>query len=195
MGHGSHIQFSRKVKLPAGQSKKVTFTPKKYNQLSVDHPNLWRTHTFGKSNLYHLHLQYVAGHKFSDQQSTQFCIRTVSNYIIKNGFRDFRLNGKKILIKGGGWTDPMLLNASKAYERACINYAVPMNLDAIQMEDFWGENHHLYNPADKKGALVQVGINCIWEDTGFNKTTTGKHSGILPTQIPIAAQSFKDEIT
>jgi len=194
-GHGSHIQFSRKVKLPAGLSKKVTFTPKKYNQLSVDHPKLWWTHTFGKPNLYHLHLQYVAGRKLSDQKSAQFGIRTVSDYINKNGFRGFRLNGKKILIKGGGWTDPMLLNASKAYERAGINYAVHMNLNAIRMEGFWGENQHLYNLADKKGILIQVGINCIWEDTGFNKAPTDEHSGILPTQIPIAAQSFKDEIT
>ncbi|HKJ33270.1 MAG TPA: glycoside hydrolase family 2 TIM barrel-domain containing protein [Balneolales bacterium] len=192
---GSKIQISKKVSLAPHQIKKVAFTPDEYSQLGMNHPHLWWTHELGDPYLYHLHLHFNIGNRISDKKSVQFGVRSVSEYFTKAGFKGFRLNGKKVLIKGGGWTDPMLLNASSDYEKAGIDYAVQMNLNAIRMEGFWGENQHLYNLCDEKGILIQVGISCQWEWPEHIGTPADKHSGlILPEQQFIAAQTFKDEV-
>jgi exo-1,4-beta-D-glucosaminidase len=197
-GHGSTIHFSKSVELPAGESKKIVFNPGQFNQLSMDHPKLWWARNLGKPNLYSLQLQFKTKKKLSDQKKIHFGIRSVSDYMTKGGFRGFKLNGKKILIKGGGWTDPMFLNASRAYEKAGIDYAVQMNLNAIRMEGFWGENQHIYNLCDKLGILVQVGYSAQWEWTHefYAPADTDRYGGVqTPAQITMAAKSFKDQLT
>ena len=134
---GDNISFSLQVTLLPGSKKEVVFTPSQFSQLKMDHPKLWWVHTLGKPNLYDLHLKFNIGKEVSDQEHIRFGIRTVSDYITKEGHRGYKLNGKKILIKGGGWTDPMFLNATTEYENAGIDYAVQMNLNTIRMEGFW----------------------------------------------------------
>ncbi len=193
---GDNIQISQDVALSGGEARRVTFTPNQFKQLSIKNPKLWWTHTLGKPNLYSLNLQFVTDNKVSDQKSKRFGIRTVSDYINKDGFRGYRLNGKKILIKGGGWTDPMLLDATSDYEEAGIDYAVQMNLNTIRMEGFWGVNQHLYNLCDEKGILIQVGFSCQWEWPEYFGTPADKYGGIItPEQMNIAANSFRDQIT
>lgn len=193
---GKDIAISQPVTILGHQSRKVVFTPGRYKQLSMNNPRLWWTHTLGKPNLYHLDLRFTANQKVSDTRTVQFGIRSVSDYINKAGFRGFRLNGKKILIKGGGWTDPMLLNASPEYEEAGIDYAVHMNLNAIRMEGFWGEDQHLYNLCDEKGILVQVGFSCQWEWPEYFGAPADKYGGLkTPEQMDMAAKAYKDQIT
>jgi exo-1,4-beta-D-glucosaminidase len=195
-GHGNPVHFSKDVTLSAGETKKITFTPDRYSQLSMDHPKLWWTHTLGKPNLYKLQLRFTTGNKLSDKKSIHFGIRSVSSYFIKAGFRGFKLNGKKILIKGGGWTDRMLLDAAPAYEKAEIDYAVQMNLNAIRMEGFWGENQHIYNLCDKKGILIQVGYSAQWEHNTSFGAPADQYGGIRTLkQMVMAAKSFQDQIT
>ena len=134
------IHISKPVSLNAHESKEVILTPEEYKALSMNHPRLWWTHDLGKPNLYSLGINYEINHQISDSKKMKFGIRSVSGYRTDSGFRAYRLNGKKILIKGGGWTDPMLLNATPAYERAGIDYAVHMNFNALRMEGFWGGN-------------------------------------------------------
>ena len=193
---GDNIHISQVVALSPGASKKVVFTPDQYHQLSMNHPKLWWTHTLGKPNLYSLNLKFVEDNMVSDQKSTQFGIRSVSEFLTKDGFKGFRLNGKKILIKGGGWTDPMLLDASSGYEDAGIDYAVQMNLNAIRMEGFWGTSQHLYNLCDEKGILIQVGFSCQWEWPEYFGTPADKYGGIVSEkQMNAAANAFRDQIT
>jgi exo-1,4-beta-D-glucosaminidase len=196
-GHGKPIHFSKKVSLQPNKAKKITFSPNQYSQLSMDHPKLWWTRNLGTPNLYKLQLQFTTDSKPSDEKKMHFGIRSVSDYMTKDGFRGFKLNGKKVLIKGGGWTDRMLLDASRDYEKAGIDYAVQMNLNAIRMEGFWGENQHLYNLADKNGILVQVGFSAQWEWTHEigSPADTNRYGGVQsPAQITMAAKSFKDQI-
>ncbi|MEO8719799.1 MAG: glycoside hydrolase family 2 protein [Ginsengibacter sp.] len=112
------------------------------------------------------------------------------------GFRGYRLNGRKILIRGGGWTDPMLLNATPAYERAGIDYAVHMNFNALRMEGFWGGNQHIYNLCDEKGILLMVGFSCQWEwEHLIGGGYEDKYGSIItPEQMDMAAKSWRDQI-
>lgn len=194
---GKDISFSQEVTLQPGEAKKIIFSPSKFPQLSVDNPRLWWVHTLGEPNLYDLHLRFTEDGRVSDTQHIRFGIRQVSDYINAAGFRGFRLNGKKILIKGGGWTDPMLLNATPDYERAGIDYAVHMNLNAIRMEGFWGHDQHIYDLCDEKGILIMAGLSCQWEWLNEVGAKDGDKFNTLftPEQNKVAARSWEDQIT
>ncbi len=190
------IHISKPVKLEAGETKEVILDSTDYPALKVDHPRLWWTRDLGKPNLYALEINYATNNQISDVRKMRFGIRTINGYWSGEGFRAYRLNGKNILIKGGGWTDPMLLNATPEYERAGIEYAVHTNLNAIRMEGFWGHDQHLYDLCDEKGILLMVGFSCQWEWTeyfgGNYEDTNG--SVRTPKQIDVAAKSWHDQI-
>ena len=190
------IHLSKKVSLDPHETKEIILTPEEFHQLSMDHPRLWWTHDLGKPNLYLLEINFDINNQISDSKHMKFGIRSVSGYMTDKGFRGYRLNGKKILIKGGGWTDPMLLNATPAYELAGIDYAVQMNLNALRMEGFWGGNEHLYNLCDEKGILLMVGFSCQWEWKGiFGGNYEDKYGAIItPEQIDVAAKSWHDQV-
>jgi exo-1,4-beta-D-glucosaminidase len=192
---GNKISFSEKVTLSPTETKKIIFDPRQYPQLSIDHPKLWWVHNWGKPNLYNLHLEFEGQHAVSDSNHVRFGIRQVSGYITSDGHRGFRLNGRKILIKGGGWTDPMLLNATPAYEQAGIDYAVHMNLNTIRMEGFWGHDQHLYDLCDEKGILIMAGLSCQWEWKEYLGTKEDQYSAIATAgQNDIAAASWHDQV-
>lgn len=193
---GKDIRITQTVSLAPHQIKTIIFDPKKYNILNINNPRLWWTHNLGKPNLYHLKLTFKNGKHIWDKKAIQFGIRTISTYFTSQGFRGYRLNGRKILIEGGGWTDPMLLNATPEYEEAGVDYAVQMNLNSIRMEGFWGHDQHIYDLCDEKGILIMVGFSCQWEWQGTLGTSADKYSGILtPEQNDCAAASWKDQIT
>jgi exo-1,4-beta-D-glucosaminidase len=192
---GENIAFSQPVTLLPGSKNEVVFSPSQFAQLKMDHPKLWWVHTLGKPNLYDLHLKFYIGNELSDNKSIRFGVRSVSDYITKEGHRGYRLNGKIILIKGGGWTDPMFLNATPEYEKAGIDYAVHMNLNAIRMEGFWGHDQHIYDLCDEKGILIMTGFSCQWEWANLTKSKDNKYGSIItPEQIDIASESWRDQI-
>ncbi len=190
------IHISKPVKLEAGETKEVILDSTDYPALKIEHPRLWWTHDLGKPNLYSLEINYVTNNEVSDVRKMRFGIRSVIGGWTGEGFRAYRLNGKKILIKGGGWTDPMLLNATPDYERAGIEYAVHTNLNAIRMEGFWGHDQHIFDLCDEKGILVMAGFSCQWE---WNEYFGGNYEDtngaiITPEQIDVAAKSWHDQI-
>ncbi|KAA9039437.1 glycoside hydrolase family 2 [Ginsengibacter hankyongi] len=189
------MHISKPVSLMPHESKEIILTPAEDAALSIDHPKLWWTHDLGKPNLYTLDLNYIINTSVSDRKKIKFGIRSVSGYMTDKGFRAYRLNGKKILIKGGGWSDPMLLNATPSYETAGIDYAVHMNLNAIRMEGFWGQNQHIYDLCDERGILIMVGFSCQWEWKGIFGTPDDKYGGIkTDEQIDMAAKSWNDQV-
>ncbi len=193
---GNDIHISTNVSLEPREIKEVILSPEQYRQLTMMHPKLWWTHDLGEPYLYNLQMNFEINNQLSDSKKIKFGVRSVSGYMTNRGFRAYRLNGKKILIKGGGWTDPMLLNATPEYERAGIDYAVHMNLNSIRMEGFWGSDEHLYNLCDEKGILVMVGFSCQWEWKGiFGGNYEDKYGCIVtPDQIDVAARSWNDQI-
>lgn len=193
---GDDIQLSKTLSLKAGEVRQLTLSPAEYAALSMDHPRLWWTYQLGKPNLYPLKMNFKVQNELSDDYAMKFGIRSVSGYMTPEGFRGYKLNGKKILIKGGGWTDPMLLNASPAYEQAGIDYAVQMHLNTIRMEGFWGKNQHLYDLCDERGILMMVGFSCQWEWANYFGTKDDQYGAIsTPAQIDMAARSWRDQLT
>jgi len=193
---GNDIHISKDVSLAANESKEIILTPEEFKALSMDHPKLWWTNDLGKPNLYSLDMSFETGNQVSDSRKIKFGIRSVIGYWTEQGFRAYRLNGKNILVKGGGWTDPMLLNATPEYERAGIEYAVHMNLNAIRMEGFWGHDQHIFDLCDEKGILIMAGFSCQWEWKDiFGGKYEDKYGAIVtPDQMDIAAKSLHDQV-
>jgi len=190
------IHISKPVKLEAGETKEVILDSSDYPALKINHPRLWWTHDLGKPNLYSLEINYVTNNQVSDVKKMKFGIRSINGYWTGEGFRAYRLNGKNILIKGGGWTDPMLLNATPDYERAGIEYAVHTNLNTIRMEGFWGHDQHIFDLCDEKGILVMAGFSCQWEWNEYFGGNYEDTNGSIrtPKQINVAAKSWHDQI-
>ena len=99
----------------------------------------------------------------SDTRRVRFGIREVADYTNADGCRGYMVNGKKILIRGGGWADELLLRENETNLEAQLQYIKAMNLNTIRMEGIWGESQRLYNLADQYGLLIMAGWSCQWE--------------------------------
>ncbi|MGH9396988.1 MAG: glycosyl hydrolase 2 galactose-binding domain-containing protein, partial [Terriglobia bacterium] len=123
------IEISQNVSLAPHQTKRVVFTPAGYPQLNLSHPKLWWPWQYGPQDLYHMHLEFEAGGQTSDRQNVQFGIREISSQLDAQNHRFFIVNGKKILIRGGGWSPDMMLRPRPQKVEDEIRYARDMHLN------------------------------------------------------------------
>ena len=189
------ITFSQSVSLNPNETKLVTFTPQNYKQLKIKNPRLWWTHDFGKPELYSLTLSFKSHNKISDERNIKFGIRQVTDYFTSQGLRGYKLNGKKILIRGGGWTDQLLLDNSSQNLKYQIEYAKHLDLNTIRLEGFWGEDQEIYNLCDENGILIMVGWSAQWEWEGVFGKPADEYGGIKsPEDMKVVSESFKDQI-
>ena len=182
------IEFSREITLGPGENKLVSFDPAEFPQLRISDPRLWWPHTVGTPNLYDLKLTYQAGDALSDLKKIRFGIREITSYM--NMFdgkrtRVFQINGKNIVIRGGGYVQDLLLRPDEKREETDILYAKQMNLNALRMEAPRGSDH-LFNLCDEQGILLIVGWCCCssWEMWEY----------WTPHTAEIAEASWKDQI-
>jgi exo-1,4-beta-D-glucosaminidase len=189
------ILFFKSVELGPGETKWVVFSPADTPQLIIKNPRLWWTHDLGKPELYDLHLSFRTGNTISDSKDVRFGIREVSDYFNEEGHRGYKLNGKKILIRGGGWVDDLLLDNRYKKVEAEVKYARHMNLNTLRLEGFWGTSENLYNLCDENGIFLMAGWSCQWEWENYFGKPTDDFGGIKsPEDIKCAAQSWKDQV-
>ncbi len=158
------IHLRQNVELGPNETKLVTFEPAQYPELKLANPRLWWPYQMGTPNLYTLELQFASDSAVSDAASVQFGIREVTSEFTDQGHRVFSVNGKRILIRGGGWAPDMLLRSSPARLKAEFDYVRNMNLNTIRLEGKL-ESDEFYSLADQYGILIMPGWCCcdIWE--------------------------------
>jgi len=128
------------VTILPGESQQVLFVPETFEALKISDPKLWWPHTLGDPHLYTAGFEFRAGGKTFDAKNVEFGIRTVSDYFTEDGHRGFKINGKKIMIRGGGWVDRLLLYDTYNNTEAQLEYVKDMNLNTIRLEGFWGKD-------------------------------------------------------
>jgi exo-1,4-beta-D-glucosaminidase len=182
------INFSQEVTLAAKETREIVFTPDKFNQLQISDPRLWWPHTVGPQNLYDLSLSFEIKNKVSDTEKIRFGIREITSWM--NNFegkrtRVFQVNGKNIVIRGGGYVEDLMLRPSKKRVDTDILYAKHMGLNALRMEAPRGPDY-LFEKCDEEGIMLMVGWCCCssWERW---KTWT-------PHVTDIAEMSWKDQV-
>lgn len=188
-------EFSKEFSLNPSAKETISFEPTEIEQLHFADAKLWWPNNLGEPNLYELELKVVINNEISDKQKVNFGIREVEDYLNENGHRGYKVNGKKVLIKGAGWVDDMLLNDSDEKVIAQVEYAKHMNLNTIRLEGFWGKNQTLYNTADENGILIMVGWSCQWEWTGYCDREETQYMCIdTPRDIEIQSEAYIDQV-
>ena len=127
-------------------------------------PRLWWPYRMGEQNLHTLLLEMEADGAVSDRQQARFGIREVTSELTDKGHRLFRVNGRKILIRGGGWASDMMLRRSSERLRAEMRYVKEMGLNTVRSEGKF-ESDEFFDVADEEGILLMIGWCCCdhWE--------------------------------
>jgi exo-1,4-beta-D-glucosaminidase len=178
-------EFSQPVDLGPGEAKDVAFTPEQFAQLNLDHPRLWWPAQMGKPELYRLHMEFTVHGEVSDRSETRFGIRQVKSEVLAANRRLFSINGKNILIRGGGWSFDIMLRENSQRLRDEFRYVQDMGLNTIRLEGKL-ESQEFFDLADERGILVMAGWCCCdhWE-----RWTNWK-----PQDFTIAEQSLRDQM-
>ena len=157
-------EFEQEVELAPNETKEVTFLPDKFSQLTFAQPRLWWPAQMGTPNLYPLHLEFDLNGKISDQNDSHFGIREVTSEVNDQDGRVFSINGKRILIRGGGWSPDMMLRENSQRLRDELAYVQDMGLNTVRLEGKL-EVPEFFEVADRKGILVMAGWCCCdhWE--------------------------------
>ncbi|HET7223571.1 MAG TPA: glycoside hydrolase family 2, partial [Rhodanobacteraceae bacterium] len=103
------VSLRRKIHLAAGQTQTVAFSPKTDPGLVLNHPKVWWPVGMGDHPLYDLKLGASVDGAGSDRAATTFGIRSATSRLTKQGYIQFSINGKPVLIRGGGWAPDMFL--------------------------------------------------------------------------------------
>jgi len=173
------------VELAPNETKDITFTPDQFSQLIFTNPRLWWPRQMGKPNLYTLHMQFEINGAVSDVSASEFGIREITSDFNSVGGRAFHINGKNILIRGGGWTPDLMLRENSQRLQDEIRYVRDMGLNTIRLEGKL-ETEEFFDLADHQGILVMAGWCCcdFWERWPRWK----------PQDFEIAKQSLRDQI-
>ena len=102
----------------------------------------------------------------SDAQSIRFGIREAQASLNDQGFLQFRINHRNILIRGGGWNPDMFYREPRERLRQELEYVKHMNLNTMRLEGKLG-SEELFELADEMGILVMPGWQCcdFWQQS------------------------------
>ena len=153
----------KKVKLNPGETISCNFSPDEFPELSVKDVDLWWPNGMGDPNMYSLKVDFISGNKVLDRAEKKYGIREIRSYLDERKNRAFEINGRFVMLKGGGWTDDVLLQDTRESVEAQLRYVQHMNLNSIRCEGFWGKDETLYDICDEYGILVMIGWSCHWE--------------------------------
>jgi exo-1,4-beta-D-glucosaminidase len=184
-GRIDQIVFDQPIDLSAGETKVVRFTPDAFKQLRIADARLWWPAEMGAQNFYQLDLRAEMDGQESDHETLRFGIREVSSQFTGGGGRLFTINGRPLLIRGGGWAPDMLLRATPERQEAELAYVRDMHLNTIRFEGKLEDDHFL-DLADERGILLLPGWCCCdtWEQWAkWKPENRGIAAASLRTQI------------
>jgi exo-1,4-beta-D-glucosaminidase len=180
------IQFAKPVTLKPRETTIVRFTPQDVPGLVVKSPRIWWPYRWGAQNLYTLALDVEVGGAISDRKDVRFGIQQITSELTPKGHRLFKVNGKPILIRGGGWASDMMFRpASRERLEAEMRYVREMGLNTIRLEGKL-EGELFYDLADQHGILTMPGWCCCDQWEMWDKWDTEDHQ--------VAPASLHDQI-
>ena len=157
-------QLKQEVELTDGETKTVRFAAANYPQLKLSNPKLWWPYTIGTPNLYTARFSFLVNGAISDSTSVKFGIREVMSELTDKGHRLFKINGRRILIRGAAWAPDMFLRPLSKKLDADLRYVKHMGLNTIRLEGRI-DRDELFDKTDELGILVMPGWTCCdaWE--------------------------------
>jgi exo-1,4-beta-D-glucosaminidase len=184
-GTVGNLRVEQVVDLAPHEGTTVAFTPDKFPQLKVRDPQIWWPWQMGQPHLETLTLRFSSNGQLSDEQSVRFGIREITSELTDKGHRLFRVNGKPILIRGGGWSQDMLLRQDPERLREQFRMVRDLRLNAIRLEGKL-ETDDFFRLADEHGILVMLGWCCCDQWEHWNKWT--------PENFQVATESLRSQM-
>ena len=180
------VELQQPVELSGGESKVVKFMPEHFAKLKLAHPRLWWPYQMGTPNLYTASMSFKIGKQISDSAIVTFGIREVTSELTEKGHRLFKVNGRKVLIRGAAWAPDLLFRWSSPRLNADLAYVRDMGMNAIRLEGRL-DRDEFFEKTDQLGILVMPGWTCCdaWERWKIWKDDQNR----------IAAASLRDQIT
>ncbi|NUP42774.1 MAG: exo-beta-D-glucosaminidase [Streptomyces sp.] len=156
--------FEETLTLAAHETKTVSFTPSDVPGLHLTSPKVWWPAGMGGQPLYDLRLTASVSGTVSDTTQQTFGIRDVQAPLNPDGARQYRVNGRRLLIKGGGWSPDEFLRWDRTYVEDRLKYALDLGLNTIRLEGHL-EPDEFFDLADRYGILTLPGWECCdkWE--------------------------------
>jgi exo-1,4-beta-D-glucosaminidase len=170
---GFRASFHKNVTIPAGATVPVGVTPADARALSLRRPAVWWPYQMGGQPLYHLDVAAVARGAVSDRAAEDFGIRTVTSSLTPvvpgrtlgaDGYLKYTINGKPLIIRGGGWSQELFLRYDPRNIADQLAYIRDLGLNTIRFEgNFPPED--MYAQMDRAGILNMPGWQCCnkWE--------------------------------
>jgi exo-1,4-beta-D-glucosaminidase len=164
------VSLRRTIHLDPGQTQTVSFSPKTDPGLDINHPQVWWPVGMGAHPLYSLQMAAAVDDAISDRASATFGIRSVSSHLTQQGYLQFVINGKPVLIRGAGWAPDMFLRDDPKRMEAEFSYVLNLGLNTIRSEGKL-EDARFYDLADRDGIMILAGWECCdkwesWAKTG-----------------------------
>jgi len=164
------VSLRQTIHLAPGETKTVLFSPKSDPALDLQHPQVWWPVGMGAHPLYRLEMNAAVDGATSDQASVTFGIRSVSSHLTPQGYLQFVINGKPVLIRGAGWAPDMFLRDNPKRLEAEFSYILNLGLNTIRSEGKL-EDAGFYDLADRDGIMILPGWECCdkweaWAKTG-----------------------------
>ncbi|WP_445281351.1 glycosyl hydrolase 2 galactose-binding domain-containing protein [Streptomyces sp. DSM 118148] len=156
--------LTRSVPLAPHETKTVTFSPADTPGLRLPSPRVWWPAGMGGQPLYDLDLTASVSGTASDTAHETFGIRDVKAPLDADGAREYRINGRRLLIRGGGWSPDEFLRWDPAYVADRLDQALDLGLNTLRLEGHV-EPDEFFGLADRKGLLALPGWECCdkWE--------------------------------
>ena len=151
----------KKISLEPNEEKQIIINNenKKYPELIIDNSNLWWPYQMGEPKLHNLKIKIIKDNK-NYLYERKIGLRQVdSEYDEIEKKRVYKINNKKILLKGAGWTPDLFLRQSPENYWNHISYVRDMELNVIRLEGK-SEGEEFYDYCDKLGILIISGWNC-----------------------------------
>jgi exo-1,4-beta-D-glucosaminidase len=164
------VSLHRTIHLDPGETQTVSFSPKTDAGLAIKHPQVWWPIGMGAHPLYALEMTAAVEGALSDRASATFGIRSVSSHLTPQGYFQFVINGKPVLIRGAGWAPDMFLRDDPKRMETEFSYVVNLGLNTIRSEGKL-EDDRFYDLADRDGIMILAGWECCdkwesWAKTG-----------------------------
>jgi exo-1,4-beta-D-glucosaminidase len=167
---GGSIALHETVLLAPHTTTTVALRSSRHRRLLIHHPRVWWPYQMGSQPLYRLRMAVSQTGGAADSQSETFGIRTIQTRLVgrsaiaPQGSRQFMVNGRPFVFRGGGWSEDLLLRYSSADTANQIAMIKNLGLNGIRTEgkqlpaDF-------YEQMDRAGILIDGGFQCCdaWE--------------------------------
>jgi exo-1,4-beta-D-glucosaminidase len=169
---GAQRRMTKTVTVAPGHTRTIALP------VHIAHPRLWWPYAMGAQPLYRLRMSVRAPHGASDAASETFGIRTITTRLIgasplaPQGSRQFLVNGRPFVFRGGGWSEDLFLRYSARDTANQIAMIKNLGLNGIRTEGKQMPDN-FYEQFDRAGLLIDAGYQCCdaWQLQDSKLTT------------------------